>query len=161
MLAKRRFAKLYNQYADDIYRFLFVHVRDVELAEDLTADTFLKAWKQIETFDWRHSRGWLYAIARNTMTDHWRKHKPLPLDEDLEVVDENQVSQAEALDKKLEFKRAAKAITKLPEDMKSVVLLRFMQGYSVRQTAEALDMSEANVRVTQYRALKKLRGALS
>jgi RNA polymerase sigma-70 factor (ECF subfamily) len=152
---------MYNQYADDIYRFLFVHVRDVALAEDLTADTFLKAWKQIDKFDWKHSRGWLYAIARNTLTDHWRKHKSLPLDEDLEIVDENQPRQDEVLDKKLDFKHAAKAVAKLPEDMKSVVMLRFLQGYSVRQTAEALDMSEANVRVTQYRALKKLRGVLS
>lgn len=151
---------MYSLYADDIYRFLFVHVRDRELAEDLTADTFLKAWKQIDRFDWRHSRGWLYAIARNNLTDHWRKHKPVPLDESIEVADDRP-GQEEVMDKKLSFQRAAKAIARLPEEMKSVVVLRFMQGYSVRQTAEALDLSESNVRVIQYRALKKLRGVLS
>lgn len=160
MLNKRRFAKLYNQYADDIYRFLFVHVRDQELAEDLTADTFLKAWKQIEKFDWKHSRGWLYAIARNNLTDHWRKKRPEPLEEGFDLPDEKP-AHGEVLDKKMEMKRAVKALAKLPTDMKSVVSLRFLQGYSVRQTAEALDMSEANVRVVQYRALKKLRGVLS
>ncbi len=150
---------MYNQYADDIYRFLFVHVRDVELAEDLTADTFLKAWKQIDKFDWKHARGWLYAIARNNLTDHWRKKKPEPLAEDFDVVDDKP-SHEEVLDKKMEIRRAVKALALLPEEMKSVVALRFLQGYSVRDTAEALDMSEANVRVVQYRALKKLRGVL-
>lgn len=152
---------MYNEFADDIYRWLFVHVRDVELAEDLTADTFLKAWKQFDTFDRRHPRGWLYAIARNNLTDHWRKKKPLALDETVEIVDEDAPSNEEVLDIKIEAKRAARAIAHLPEDMKSVVTLRFMQGYSVKQTAEALDMSEANVRVIQFRALKRLRKELS
>lgn len=151
---------MYNQYADDIYRFLFVHVRSPELAEDLTADTFLKAWKQIDKFDWKHARGWLYAIARNNLTDYWRKKRPESLPEDFDAVDDKP-SHAEVLDKKMEMKRAVKALAKLPEEMKSVVALRFLQGYSVRDTAEALDMSEANVRVVQYRALKKLRGVLS
>lgn len=150
---------MYHLYADDIYRFLFVHVRDKELAEDLTADTFLKAWKRIDSFDWRHSRGWLYAIARNNLADHWRKHRSVPLDESIEIPDDRP-AQEEVMDKKLSFQRAAKAITRLPEEMKSVVLLRFMQGYTVKQTAEALDLSESNVRVIQYRALKKLRGVL-
>lgn len=147
---------MYNTYADDIYRFLFVHVRDIEIAEDLTADTFTKAWKHIETYDFKHPRGWLYAIARNTLTDYWRKKKPVPLDEAIEVVDEAP-SHAEVMDKKLEKIRIAQMVAKLPNDMKSVVSLRFMQGYSVKQTAEALDFSEANVRVIQYRALKKMK----
>lgn len=67
----------------------------------------------------------------------------------------------EVLDKKLEARRMILALAKLPEDMRSVVSLRFLQGYSVRETAEALGLSEANVRVVQYRALKKLRGTLS
>lgn len=151
---------MYNQYADDIFRFLFVHVRNTELAEDLTADTFLKAWNNIDKFDWRHGRAWLYTIARNNLADHWRKHKPLPLDEEVEIPDDREPA-SEALDKKLDFKRAAKALARLPEDMKSVVTLRFLQGYSVRETAQALGISESNVRVVQFRALKKLRKQLS
>ncbi len=153
---------MYNDYADDIYRFLFVHVRDVELAEDLTADTFLKAWKQIDNFDWKHTRGWLYKIARNNLTDHWRRKKTLALNEDgaLSIVDEKPPHD-EVLDKKEQYRRIIKALANLPHEMKSVVSLRFLQGYSVRETSEALELSEANVRVIQYRALKKLKGVLS
>lgn len=151
---------MYIQYADDIYRFLFVHVRDINVAEDLTADTFMKAWKQIESFDWKHSRGWLYAIARNTLTDHWRRKKPEPMNDELAKLVDERPSHEEVMDKKLQYKMLVKALTTLPDDMKSVVTLRFMHGYSVRQTAEALGLSESNVRVVQYRALKKLRGVL-
>ena len=152
---------MYDRYADDIYRFLLVHVHDAQVAEDLTSDTFLKGWKNFSTFEKRHPRGWLYAIARNTLTDHWRKHKSVPLDEDVEIVDETSESIEDQIDKKIAGHSLSVAVMKLPEDMRSVVNLRFMQGYSARQTAEALGLSEGNVRVLQYRALKKLKGEMS
>lgn len=160
MSKRRRFDKMYKQYADDIFRFLLVHVRENQLAEDLTADTFLKAWQRINTFDGKYTRAWLYTIARNNLTDYWRKKRPETLDEEIEVIDEKPTND-EKLDAKMLSQTINSAIGKLPHDMKSVVALRFMQGYSVRQTAEALSLSEANVRVIQYRALKRLRGVLS
>ena len=152
---------MYTSYADDIYRFLFVHVRDVELAEDLTGDTFAKAWRQFANFDGKHGRAWLYTIARNCLNDHWRKKHPLPLDETIEVVDEDTPSPEVVVDAKMRAKLVVRAVNALPSDMKSVVTLRFLQGFSVRDTAAALGLSEANVRVIQYRALKKLKGVLS
>ncbi len=151
---------MYTTYADDIYRFLFVHVRDVDLAEDLTADTFTKAWNQFGSFDGRFDRAWLYAIARNCLTDHWRKKRPVPLDEAVDVVDDGP-SPDEVLDTKMRARRVVQAINGLPRDMKSVVTLRFLQGFSVRDTADSLGLTEANVRVVQYRALKKLKGVLA
>ena len=151
---------MYNEYADDIYRFLFVHVRDVPTAEDLTADTFTKAWNRLETFDGKQPRPWLYAIARNCLTDHWRKKRPVPLDDGIDIEDDAPPPE-EALDNKLRARRVVEAVSKLPVDMKSVVTLRFLQGFSVRDTAQALGLSEANVRVVQYRALRKLKGVLA
>lgn len=151
---------MYTDYADDIYRFLFVHVRDTALAEDLTADAFTKAWKQFDKFDGRHGRAWLYTIARNCLNDHWRKKHPVQLDETFDVADEDAPSHAEVLDKKMRARATVKAVNALPHDMKSVVTLRFMQGYSVRDTAKSLELTEANVRVIQYRALKKLKKVL-
>lgn len=151
---------MYNQYADDIYRFIFVHVRDVEIAEDLTADTFTNAWKNIEKFDGKQPRPWLYTIARNKLNDHWRKKPTIPLDDEIEIPSELEAVEI-TLDRKTEQKRIIKAVNILPRDMKSVVTLRFLQGYSVRETGEALELSESNVRVIQYRALKKLKEKLS
>lgn len=151
---------MYDQYADDIYRFVLVHVRDVQVAEDLTADTFLKAWKNIHRFDFKHSRAWLYKIAQNTMTDYWRRRKPLPLDETVEIADDKP-DHSETMDTMFDKARVHKALASLPQETKSVIILRFMHGYSVRQTAEALSLTEANVRVIQYRGLKKMKGSLS
>lgn len=151
---------MYHKYADDIYRFIFVHVRDQQLAEDLTADTFTSAWKHIDTFEARHPRAWLYTIARNRITDHWRKKQTVPIEEAAEIESEAALPD-EVLDSKIQAKRTIKAVMRLPQDMKSVIVLRFMQGYSVRQTAEALNLTESNVRVVQYRALKKLKKVLS
>lgn len=152
---------MYNLYVNDIYRFLLVHVRDAQLAEDLTADTFTQAWNRLDTFDFKQTRGWLYTIARNRMYDYWRKQKTVPLSDEIEVVDEEAPEHGEVVDRKLQAKRIIKALKTLPEDMKSVVTLRFLEGYSVRATAEALHLSESNVRVVQYRALKKLKKVLS
>lgn len=151
---------MYNQYADDIYRFIFVHVRDVDIAEDLTADTFTNAWKNIEKFDGKQPRPWLYTIARNKLNDHWRKKPTLTLDTEIEIASDMEATEV-TLDRKTEQKRIVKAVNTLPKDMKSVVTLRFLQGFSAKETGKALQLSESNVRVIQYRALKKLKERLS
>lgn len=149
---------MYDLYADDIFRYLFVHVRDKEVAEDLTADTFMKAWKSISTFDFKQPRPWLYKIARNLLTDHWRKKKPFALDENIEIVSEENLEAN--LDKKLTQEQVQAAISKLPPKMQSVVAMRFILRYSARKTADSLQITEGSVRVIQYRALQKMKGLL-
>ena len=151
---------MYDSYADDIFRFLFVHVRDRDLAEDLTADTFMRAWKAIDRFDFSQPRPWLYKIARNLLNDHWRKHHTEQLPEDFEVASDD-IDLNEGLERQFTQRRVRSAVARLSEPMKSVVILRFISGYSARQTAQSLELSESNVRVIQYRALKRLRGYLS
>lgn len=160
MYKKRRFAKMYATYTDDIFRFIYVRVRDEMLAEDLTADTFSKAWQKLETFDFRQPRAWLYTIARNLITDHWRTHHSVPLEDGFDPEDDRESVEAQ-VDRALSKERLTAAIGQLPEDMKSVVSLRFLQGFSARQTGDALGIAEGNVRIIQYRALKKLKGILS
>jgi RNA polymerase sigma-70 factor (ECF subfamily) len=151
---------MFEDYSNDIYRFIYMFVRDEALAEDLTSDTFTKAWRNYETFDARYPKAWLYQIARNLVTDHWRKHKTVPLDEDMVIVDTQDPHDVE-LDRKLDNEKLMKAVSKLPDESKQIVVLRFINGYSARQTAEVLDISEANVRVKQHRALKKLKELLT
>lgn len=151
---------MYNTYADDIFKYLIVHVQDQKLAEDLTADTFMKAWTNLDKFDFKQPRPWLYKIAKNTMTDHWRKKHTDLLDEDIELVSTAD-SVEDQVDKQLSKEVIQKALHNLPEEMRSVVTLRFMLGYSARKTAESLGTTEGNVRVIQHRALKRLKGLLS
>jgi len=150
---------MYNSYADDIFRYLLVNLHDQELAEDLTADTFMKAWTHLERFDFKQPRPWLYKIAKNTMTDHWRKKRPVALEDEEIVSDAERIE--DKLDKQMSAETVKAALAKLPEEMRSVVTLRFVLGYSARKTADSLSISEGNVRVIQYRALKKMKELLS
>lgn len=155
------FAAAYETHARSIYKFLYWRTRNEQVSEDLTSSVFEKAWRSRSSFRGGSVQAWLYRIARNTLIDHWRKHQDLPV-EDTDTL-HSQVSDMdmdEALDKSLQTERLQQAVERLPTDMCAVVRLRFMQGLSCRQTAKRLDLSEGNVRVIQYRALKKLRGYL-
>lgn len=150
---------MYEQYADDIFRYLYVRVKDVQLAEDITADVFTRAWKNIDRFDFKHSRGWLYKIAQNSLIDHWRKKKDMHLDEDMEVASDAD-SLEDQVDTILDAQLVRSAIAKLPPNMQSVVTMRFLLGYSAKKTAESLSTTENNVRIIQFRALKKMEAML-
>lgn len=155
-----RFEALYKSNQPLIYRFMFWRTKDEMLAEDLTSNVFEKAWRTRQSFKSGSTKAWLYRIAHTTLIDYWRKKK--------EVTDEDSITQAvsdvvghdEALDRQIAIADLQKAIAKLPKDMYAVVELRFMKGKSARETSARLNISEANVRVIQYRALKKLRDYL-
>jgi RNA polymerase sigma-70 factor (ECF subfamily) len=154
------FGDLYETHLPSIRRFMFWRTRDEMLADDLTSSVFEKAWRTRENFTGGSSGAWLHKIARTTLIDYWRKHK--------EIIDETMVanapSNAESLeveiDQKMRVEQLQKAILQLPNEMRQVVELRFMSGLSAHETGERLGLSEANVRVIQYRALRKLRSSL-
>jgi RNA polymerase sigma-70 factor (ECF subfamily) len=155
------FAAAYESHAKSIYKFLYWRTKNTQVSEDLTSSVFEKAWRSRGNFHGGSVRAWLYRIACNTLIDHWRKQKELPV-EDVDVLPDkvSDPSLGEALDKALQAEQLQRAVNRLPADMRAVVRLRFMKGLSCKQTAKRLALSESNVRVVQYRALKKIRGYL-
>lgn len=155
------FETAYETYANDVYRFMLWRTQNNELSQDLTSHVFEKAWRARTSFQGGSVKAWLYRIARNTLVDHWRKKQELIV-EDTDTLQENIVNDdtAEALDKEAELQKLRQAIAGLPTEMRAVVKLRFISNLSSREVAKQLHMSEGNVRVIQYRALKKLRERL-
>ena len=155
------FEVVYESHARSIYRFLYWRTRNPQLSEDLTSSVFEKAWRSRASFHGGSVRAWLYRIARNVLIDHWRKKKDL-LVEDVDSLHEETAgpSISERLDRDVMLRRLHEALDTLPGDMRSVINLRFIEGLSCKQVAEKLDLGESNVRVIQYRALKKLRDRL-
>jgi RNA polymerase sigma-70 factor, ECF subfamily len=151
------FETAYKSHARSIYRFLFWRTKDPQLSEDLTSSTFEKAWVSRKSFYGGSQQAWLYRIARNVLIDHWRKKKELVVSDTDTMQEDARPSAGELFDKKLQLQALAKALDKLPDDMHSVVELRFIDGLSCKQVAKRLNLSESNVRVIQYRALKKLK----
>jgi RNA polymerase sigma factor (sigma-70 family) len=152
------FERMYESNAPLIYRFMFWRTKDEMLAQDLTSNVFEKAWRTRTSFTGGSAKAWLFRIARTTLIDHWRKIKDLPDDGHIiaEAVSDN-ADLDQAFDQQMAVAELQKAVTKLPKGMKGVVELRFIEGKSVRETGMTLHISEANVRVMQYRALQKLR----
>jgi RNA polymerase sigma-70 factor (ECF subfamily) len=154
------FEAAYESHSKAIFKFLFWRTKDVQLSEDLTSSTFEKAWTSRESFRGGSQQAWLYRIARNLLIDHWRKRKELFVEDTDELQEGIRPSAGELLDKKTQLRDLGVALDELPEDMRSVVILRFIEGWSCRQVASRLNLSEGNVRVMQYRALKKLKERL-
>lgn len=156
---RRKVAKMYNQYANDIYAYLYAHGGNKELAEDLMADTFMRAIKSLETFDFKQPRAWLYTIARNLLLDHWKKKSTVNLDEELEIADPS-ASVEQIVEKSINAEKLKNAINKLLVKEKDIITLRFLQNLSAKEVAKIVGTSPENVRIIQHRALKKMKGDL-
>lgn len=157
------FGELYDAYAQRIFAYVMVKVRHPQQAEDILQEVFLKAWRALGGFEGTALAPWLYRIATNAVTDHFRKLKSRPteteLDEAFEAAATNRAPQDE-VDLGFDAARLKGALVELPEAYQEVLQLRFMGGLSVREAAAAIGRSELAVRLLQYRALSKLKRML-
>lgn len=157
------FGLLYDHYQPKIYRFVAVKVGLREDAEDLTHQVFVNAWQHIHAY---RSRGfpfssWLYQIARNLVVDHYRTKKAdLPLDSLTGEAIAVTVRASFSTDLQLEVERALQALRGLKQEYQDVILMRFVEELSIKETAAALKKSEGAVKLLQHRALKELKTLL-
>ena len=144
--------ELYQQYVQIVYRFLMSACRDSRLAEDLTQETFLRAWESLERFD--HScriSTWLCQIAKHVLYQHWEKDgRERPAEPDLQIpAPEDTESQAL---RRVELAEVLEAFWALGPDMRQVVSLRAMEGLPYKEIGEIMGKSENWARVTYFRA---------
>ena len=144
--------ELYQQYVQIVYRFLMSACRDSRLAEDLTQETFLRAWESLERFD--HScriSTWLCQIAKHTLYQHWEKYgREHPAEPDPQIpAPENTETQALH---RIELAEVLEAFQSLGPDMRQVVSLRAMEGLPYKEIGGIMGKSENWARVTYFRA---------
>ncbi len=153
------FAEVYDAHIQKIYAFVYYRVQHREIAEDLTSTTFLKALDKYATFHGGNVRAWLYRIARNTVTDHYRTHRPPA---DLETAQEVQSTSNPAHDAetRMQLERVRAELEKLPEDQRDIVLMRVWDGLTHAEIADVLGKSEASVKMQFSRSLRQLQSAL-
>lgn len=159
------FEQIYTKYSDKIYRYLFLNTNDPYLAEDITSETFLRIWKRWRQIKPDFIQALLYKTAKNILIDYYRKHKngkKVSLEETVERGREP--SYDEDLIEKIEndnnIKKINKEIKLLPDNLREVIILRFVNDLSAKEAAEIMKTTEVNVRVLQYRALVKLKEAI-
>ncbi|MEX2446713.1 MAG: sigma-70 family RNA polymerase sigma factor [Dehalococcoidia bacterium] len=151
------FGALYDRFQPEIVRYLTHRVGDADTAEDLAQQVFLKAWQAIPRYESRGVpfKAWLYRMAHNQMVDHFRTRRPTA---DLEGVEVVEAAEAEHLVLTAEMNDAlARALERLSEDHRQVLVLRFLMEKSAREIGEIMGRKEVTVRGLQMRALQALR----
>ncbi|NPA90587.1 MAG: sigma-70 family RNA polymerase sigma factor [Chloroflexi bacterium] len=160
-LDTRALERIYDQYSDRIYRYIYHRVGDPDVAEDLTALTFTKMLEAIHSGkEWRTSfSGWLYRIAHNVVVDHYRKKgraQQVSLDTGLPLRAEK-ADPFQAAAKSLQVEALREAINQLTPEQADVIVMRFLEGYSIAEVAERLGKTEGAVKALQFRAIERLR----
>jgi RNA polymerase sigma-70 factor (ECF subfamily) len=155
------FAGIYDLYAQRIFRYVKLKIQNQPEAEDLLQEIFLKAWKGLPSFNPQAGNfsAWLYRVASNTINDHFRKLYRKPRTIELTDLDDVATGESvvETLSRESEMTEIKTALKKLRPQYQEVVELRFIQDFTVEETARVMRRSRLSVRVTQTRALKRLR----
>ncbi|WP_064093324.1 RNA polymerase sigma factor [Rossellomorea aquimaris] len=151
------FSQLYETYKKDIFSYLLKNTRNPHIAEELTHDTFTKAFKSLKKFRGESSlKSWLFTIARNTYLSYYKKNSTR-FELSHELIDEQWMGKGDDY-KSLEEQDSISAIlSKLSEKERTFLLLRDQQGMSYREIAKITDDTEGAVKVGIYRARKKFR----
>ena len=159
---RKIFSKIYNQYIDKIYRFIFLKVSSQEIAQDLTSETFLRGWESFKSGNKiENPQAFLYQIARNLVTDHYReKGKIRIVSADYVKITDPRTNLEEKAILNSDLDTVRLALTNLKEDYQNVIIWHYLDDFSISEVAKMLDKSEPAVRVQLHRALKALKNEL-
>ena len=159
---------LQHFYEDNIgliYRYMYSKVGNREEAEDLTSQTFMKAVRGLDQERSHQSmQKWLFRIAQTTLADYWRIHYRVPtssLEALLEAgwegpMNEREEAQAPPSGSSLQATECVRRILQtLPDHYRDVLIYRFLLNLSIKETARKMNLTEANVKVLQFRALRR------
>jgi RNA polymerase sigma-70 factor (ECF subfamily) len=154
------FGQLYDRYVDTVYRYLYYRVGNRQLAEDLTSETFLRALRRIGSVTWqgRDLGAWLVTIARNLTADHFKSSRFRLEITTADMRDADQLAdgpEGEVLDA-LTNATLLEAVKRLNAEQQECIVLRFINGMSVAETAQAMGKNDGAIKALQYRAVRSL-----
>jgi RNA polymerase sigma-70 factor, ECF subfamily len=167
------FGELYDFYLPRIYGFVARRLGDRAASEDVTSMTFERALTAVRRDDFRNDSfgGWLYRVAANAVVDHVRRagrtsplgrratDAPGPLDEAAATVGDERAERAFAA--ALDRDELRRALARLPEGHRRVIVLRFLDGLEGEELAVTLGCSRSTAAVKLHRALRAMRDAVS
>jgi len=165
--ARRRdataFGELYERHLACVYRYIAYRTARQDVAEDLTSEVFLNAWKTIERFEDRGYtfRAWLLRLAHNEVIDYYRTRK-----RDMSLPEHDTAVLAFAGPELLAEANAdrdslLRAVHQLPDEWQQLVLLRFVENFSFEEIGTVLGKRSGACRQIQHRALARLRELLA
>lgn len=152
--------KLFLEYRNKVYGYIFNRIHNRADAEDLTSDVFAKVVAHISEYDPEKAScsTWIFVITRNTLIEYFRKLRVTEDIDELQIpVDDEPVDRIVMMEQQ---ELLAKSLQELPEKMRDIIIARYYHGFRFAKIAELMDMTEANARVTHARALAKLKSII-
>jgi RNA polymerase sigma-70 factor, ECF subfamily len=154
------FGQLFLRYKETVYRYIYYRVGDQATAEDFTSETFLRALRRIGaiTYQGRDIGAWFVTIARNIVLDHAKsaRHRlEVTLPETIEHTDAGPGPEDSVISS-LTAERLMRALNTLSADQRECVMLRFIQGMSISETAEIMGRNSGAIKALQHRAIRRL-----
>ena len=158
------FGELYERHINAVYRFLYARLDSSQDAEDFAEDVFWKAWNSLSSYNERGVPflAFLLIVARNVLIDHYRRNGRSPQQvalEDIQISDHTP-DPGELADANLNHQELRRALSELRDEYQEVLVLRFLNEMSPKETAKVMKRSTGAVRVLQHRALAALRKSL-
>ncbi|RCS27546.1 RNA polymerase sigma factor [Polaribacter sp. WD7] len=155
------FSYLVDNYKNMIYSLAYKMTKNKEEAEEISQDTFIKAYKNLSNFkgDSKFST-WLYKIAYHATLDAVKKNKRNASTFEINEITYNQIKSVEDILEGIERKERAKILNecllKLPEEERSIIWMFYYEELSLKEIIEISGLSEANIKVKLHRARKRL-----
>ncbi|WP_422124511.1 RNA polymerase sigma factor [Planococcus sp. X10-3] len=162
MQRKMEFQEVYEAYSEQVYRYIFYLLRDKELSEDLTQDVFLKVYRNLDQFNQDSTIvTWILKIARNLTYDYLRRKRIVSF---LHIESQSHSSEERSPEESFLTKESAEylyiSMGRLKRDYQEVLILRKINDFSIKETAEILGWTENKVQTKTARAFKKLRAEM-
>ena len=154
------FGMLYDHYNASVYRFIYYRVGSVALAEDLASETFFRALRSMSSFKWQGKDfgAWLMTIARNLTADHYKAGRTRLefATEDMGAHDSATDGPENAVLASLTNEALLQALGELPSEQQECLIMRFLQGLSIAETAKILGRSDGAIKQLQLRGVRNL-----
>ncbi len=167
MNSKEIFTKLYQEHIDKIYRFIYLKVNNVNIAEDLTSDLFLHIWKNFSKNpnfikNIKNIKAFLYKSAYNKVIDFYKQNKKeVFIDDELNpLTNTTKTLQNQAIIN-IEIAEAKNLLNKLNVKYKDIIIFYYIEELTTKEIAKITGKSEVNIRVIISRGLKQLRNLKS
>jgi RNA polymerase sigma-70 factor, ECF subfamily len=156
--------ELYENFRLGIYRYLYYRTGETQSADDLTSEVFLRMIRSLSGYRLEQGsfQGWLYQIAHNLLSDHYRKtngRNQVQLEE--KVTEDPLNPPTRPVERRLNSLLLKQALQALSGEQREVIVLRFIAGMPINQVAQTLNKSEDSVKGLQRRALITLRDVLT
>ncbi len=160
---KEQFSKIYDQYIEKIYRFVYLKVNSQEVAEDITSNVFMKGWESYRNNqEIKNFSAFLYQIARNNVVDHYREKgrtKLVSPDFMPQIVD-NRTNLHEKAVLNADIELVKSAMQNIKKDYQDVIIWHYLEDMPIAQMSQILGKPDGTVRVMIHRGLKALQNVL-